>query len=191
MKKLNLIALMTTLFCLSSTLVKANTLEMKGDTIPVFIGVLLSGSSNGGHHMPLPYQSPISVCYDSSNATLIFEGDNLLSGTAYSIYNDLGVSVCSGFILFFRKRRPVRTGFPSPRMPSTTSAVASPRTFWTLSISSRRNLSVPASSPPTTTSRPTRNSCPCSPATFPLPMPMPPPSSVISASRRRLRCGKG
>ncbi|MBR2193857.1 MAG: DUF3244 domain-containing protein [Bacteroidaceae bacterium] len=100
MKKLNLIALMTTLFCLSSTLVKANTLEMKGDTIPVFIGVLLSGSSNGGHHMPLPYQSPISVCYDSSNATLIFEGDNLLSGTAYSIYNDLGVSVCSGFILF-------------------------------------------------------------------------------------------
>ncbi len=50
--------------------------------------------------MPLPYSSPISVCYDSSTATLIFEGEHLLSGTAYSIYNSLGVSVCSGIILF-------------------------------------------------------------------------------------------
>ena len=89
MKLIKILALLTALFSMSSTIVKANTLEMKGDTIPVFIGVLRPGSS-GGHHMPLPYQSPISVCYDSNTATLIFEGDNLLNGTAYSIYNSSG-----------------------------------------------------------------------------------------------------
>ena len=100
MKQIKLLALLTALFSMSSTLVKANTLEMKGDTIPVFIRVLRPGGSNGGLHMPLPSQSPISVCYDSSTATLIFEGELLLSGTAYSIYNSLGISVCSGIILF-------------------------------------------------------------------------------------------
>lgn len=99
MKLIKILALLTALFSMSSTIVKANTLEMKGDTIPVFIRVLRPGSS-GGHHMPLPSQSPISVCYDSSTATLIFEGDHLLSGTAYSIYNSLDVSVRSGIILF-------------------------------------------------------------------------------------------
>ncbi|MBO7558310.1 MAG: DUF3244 domain-containing protein [Bacteroidaceae bacterium] len=102
MKKFNLIVLLTTVFCLSTTNVKAKTLEMKGDTIPVFIGTFTPGGFNGGGgpRSPLPSQSPISVCYDSSTSTLIFEGDNLLSGTAYSIYNSLGISVCSGIILF-------------------------------------------------------------------------------------------
>lgn len=100
MEKLNLVALLTALFSMSSTLVKANIFEIKGDTIPVQIRVLLPGGSNGGPRSPELSQPPISVCYDSSIATLIFEGDHLLSGTAYSIYNDLGVSVCSGFILF-------------------------------------------------------------------------------------------
>ena len=100
MKHIKLFALLTALFSMSSTLVKANTFEMEGDTIPVFIGVLQPGNVGGGPRSPLPYQYPISVCYDSSTATLIFEGDNLLNGTTYSIYNSLGVSVCSGFILF-------------------------------------------------------------------------------------------
>lgn len=100
MKKFKLIALLTTLFCLSTTHMKANTLEMKGDTIPVLIGNLKPGDGSGGPRSPLPSQSPISVCYDSNTATLTFEGDHLLSGTTYSIYNSLGVSVCSGIILF-------------------------------------------------------------------------------------------
>ena len=100
MKHIKLFALLTALFSMSSTLVKANTFEMEGDTIPVFIGVLQPGNVGGGPRSPLPYQYPISVCYDSSTATLIFEGELLLSGTAYSIYNSLGVSVCSGIILF-------------------------------------------------------------------------------------------
>lgn len=100
MKLIKILVLLTALFGMSSTLVKANTLEIEGDTIPVFIRVLQPGSVGGGPRSPLPYQSPISVCYDSNTATLIFEGDNLLSGTTYSIYNSLGVSVCSGIILF-------------------------------------------------------------------------------------------
>jgi len=100
MKQIKVLALLTALFSMSSTLVKANTLEMKGDTIPIHIRVLRPGSSGGGPRSPELSQPPISVCYDSSTATLIFDGGNLLSGTAYSIYNDLGVSVCSGFILF-------------------------------------------------------------------------------------------
>ena len=100
MKLIKILVLLTALFSMSSTLVKANTFEIKGDTIPVHIKVLRPGGGNGGPRSPKPSQSPISVCYDSSTATLIFEGDNLLSGTTYSIYNSLGISVCSGIILF-------------------------------------------------------------------------------------------
>ena len=90
MEKLNLVALLTALFSMSSTLVKANTFEMKEDTISIIIGGLISGSSNGKPRSPEPSQPPISVCYDSSTATLILEGDYLLNGTAYSIYNSSG-----------------------------------------------------------------------------------------------------
>ena len=102
MKQIKVLALLTALFSMSSPLVKANTFEMKRDTIPVLIGTFTPGDFNGGGgpRSPKPSQSPISVCYDSSTATLIFEGDHLLSGTSYSIYNSLGVSVCSGIILF-------------------------------------------------------------------------------------------
>ena len=86
-----------------------------------------------------------------------------------------------------RKRRSARTGFPSLRMPSTTSAAASPRTCWTLSISSRRNLLELAYSPKTMTSRPIRNSYPCSLEMSRPPMPMHPLSNGISGLRRRLR----
>ncbi len=43
MKLIKILALLTALFSMSSTIVKANTLEMKGDTIPVFIRVLQPG----------------------------------------------------------------------------------------------------------------------------------------------------
>ena len=45
--------------------------------------------------------------------------------------------------------------------------------------------------PPTTTSRPIRNSCPCSWETFLPPMPMVRPLNGILGLRRRLRRGRG
>ncbi len=100
MKKFRFIALLAALICQFSTIVRANSLELKGDTIPVVIGVLSPGDSNGGDGPRSPSQAPISVYYDSTISSLVLLGNSSLNNTPYHIYNHLGVSVCSGFVLF-------------------------------------------------------------------------------------------
>ena len=48
MKKIRFLALLAALICQFSTIVRANSLELKGDTILVVIGDLRPGDSNGG-----------------------------------------------------------------------------------------------------------------------------------------------
>ena len=124
--------------------------------------------------------------------------NKLLKGQTIQIYNygncrrDFTYvdDIVEGIIRVMRKapeKKNGEDGLPIPPYPSTTSAAASPRTCWTLSISSRRNSSAPACSPRTTTLRRTRNSYLCSRETSPPPMQMRPPSNGISGLRRRLR----
>ena len=100
MKKFRFLALLAALICQFSTIVRANSLEQKGDTIIVIIGDFHPGTSNGGDGPRSPSQAPISVSYDSTTPSLVILGNCSLNYTPYHIYNHLGVSVCSGLVLF-------------------------------------------------------------------------------------------
>ena len=105
MKKIRFLALLAVLICQFSTIVRANSLELKGDTIPVVIGVLSPGDSNGGDGPRSPSQAPITVYYDSTISSLVLLGNCSLNNTPFSIYNHLGVSVCSGLVIYDNKNR--------------------------------------------------------------------------------------
>ena len=105
MKKIRFLALLAALICQFSTIVRANSLELKGDTIPVVIGVLSPGDSNGGDGPRSPSQAPITVYYDSTISSLVLLGNCSLNNTPFSIYNHLGVSVCSGLVIYDNKNR--------------------------------------------------------------------------------------
>ena len=59
MKKFRFLALLAALICQFSTIVRANSLELKGDTILVVIGDLRPGDSNGGDGPRSPSQAPM------------------------------------------------------------------------------------------------------------------------------------
>ena len=101
MKKIRFLALLAALICQFSTIVRANSLELKGDTIPIviIIGDIFPGDYIGDGHRS-PSQAPISVYYDSTISSLILLGNCSLNYTPYHIYNHFGVSVCSGLVLF-------------------------------------------------------------------------------------------
>lgn len=105
MKKIRFLALLAALICQFSTIVRANSLELKGDTIPVVIGVLSPGDSNGGDGPRSLSQAPITVYYDSTISSLVLLGNCSLNNTPFSIYNHLGVSVCSGLVIYDNKNR--------------------------------------------------------------------------------------
>lgn len=107
MKKFRFLALLAALICQFSTIVRANSLELKGDTIPIviIIGDIFPGDYIGDGGNRSLSQSPISVSYDSTISSLVLLGNCSVNNTPFSIYNHLGVSVCSGLVVFDNKNR--------------------------------------------------------------------------------------
>lgn len=128
--------------------------------------------------------------------------NKLLAGKTIQIYNygncrrDFTYvdDIVEGIVRVMAKapdRKKGEDGLPIPPTPCTTLVTASRRTCWILCKSFRKNCLEPASCPRTTTLRPTRNWCQCSPEMYLQRMQMQRLWSGILGSSLASRCENG